>query len=93
MAAGSAALDAENRKKTKYAELLRNYTFVPFAVETFGVWGPDARCDAFSSKVGARLAEELRSTSFLRQRIDIAIQRGNALAVRASFKEDFMNVD
>jgi len=89
LAAGSAALGAEARKRTKYVDLLRNYTFVPFAVETFGVWGPEAL--AFSSEVGARLAAqtgESRSTSFLRQRIDIAIQRGNALAVRGTFSED-----
>jgi hypothetical protein len=88
-------LGAEARKRTKYVDLLRNYTFVPFAVETFGVWGPEAL--AFSSEVGARLAAqtgESRSTSFLRQRIDIAIQRGNALAVRGTFREDVaMNLE
>ena len=95
LAAGSAALGAETRKRAKYLDLSRNYTFVPFAVETFGAWGPEAL--AFSSEVGARLAVgtgESRSTSFLRQRIDIAIQRGNALAVRGTFGEDVaVNVD
>ena len=74
-------------------DLLRNYTFVPFAVETFGAWGPEAL--AFSSEVGARLAVgtgELRSTAYLRQRIDVAIQRGNALAVRGTFGEDVVRI-
>ena len=93
LAAGSAALGAETRKKAKYLDLSRNHNFVTFAVETFGAWGPEAL--AFSSEVGARLAVgtgESRSTSFLRQRIDVAIQRGNALAVRGTFGEDVVMI-
>jgi hypothetical protein len=41
LAAGPAALGAETRKRTKYVDLLRNYTFILFAVETIGVWGPE----------------------------------------------------
>ena len=84
-AAGSAARTAETKKRTKYAELSPTYEFFPFAVETFGAWGSDAL--TLSSQLGARLAlvtGESRSTSFLRQRLDIAIQRGNASAVRGT---------
>lgn len=88
LAAGSAAEKAESNKRIKYADLIPSYEFAPFAVETLGSWGPDAL--ALSSKLGARLAAltgEIRSTSFLRQRLDIAIQRGNAAAIRGSIPE------
>ena len=84
-AAGSAAETAESNKRVKYSGLGNAYNFVPFAVETLGAWGPDAL--ALSSALGSRLAAALgepRSTAFLRQRLDIAIQRGNAAAIRGS---------
>jgi hypothetical protein len=85
-AAGSAARTAEVKKRTKYADLSPSYDFFPFAVETFGSWGSEAW--ALSSELGKRLAlrtGESRSTAFFRQRLDVAIQRGNAAAVRGSF--------
>ena len=50
-----------------------------------GAWGADAL--AITSELGGRIAAitgETRSTSFLRQRLDIAIQRGNAAAIRGT---------
>jgi len=82
LAAGSAASEAESRKSAKYSELSVVHTFVPIAVETFGAWGPEAI--AFVSELGRRISAvtgEPRSTLFLRQRIDIALQRGNAASV------------
>jgi len=58
------------------------HTFVPIAVETFVAWGPEAI--AFVSELGRRIAivtGELRSTLYLRQTIDIALQRGNSASV------------
>src|SRR5271163_2285748 len=58
------------------------HTFVPIGVETFGSWGPEAT--AFISDLGRRVASisgETRSLMFLRQRIDIALQRGNSASV------------
>jgi len=49
-AAGSAALETESRESAKYSELGVVYTFVPIAVEFFGVWGPEA--SAFVSSWG-----------------------------------------
>jgi Reverse transcriptase (RNA-dependent DNA polymerase) len=89
LAAGSAAAGAESRKRTKYSELERTYTFVPVAVETFGAWGVEAL--QFTAELGSRLAAltgETRSTSFLRQRLDIVIQRGNAAAIRGTFNSE-----
>ena len=38
--AGKAAIGCEKKKDNHYEKLLRNYIFVPIAVETFGSWGP-----------------------------------------------------
>ena len=46
------------------------------------------QCDDLVSKLGRRLVTvtgEKREGTFLRQRVSIAIQRGNALACRGSF--------
>lgn len=86
LAAGAAAGTAESSKIQKYSDLVPNYDFYPVAIETMGAWGQQAL--ALTSQIGARLAVtsgDPRSTSFLRQRLDIAIQRGNAAAVRGTF--------
>ena len=85
MASGAAASVAEKRKRDKYSELATTYDFVPIAVETLGAWGADAL--VLTEELGGRIAVltgESRSTSFLRQRLDMAIQRGNAAAIRGT---------
>ena len=85
-AAGQAAVQAEKRKFRKYEELSDRYIFVPIVTETFGVWGPAAR--KFVAALGHKIAVhtgESRSTCFLRQRIGIEIQRGNAACVLGTF--------
>jgi hypothetical protein len=44
LAAGSAAVSAESRKRSKYASFVEsgNYIFAPVAVETLGAWGSSA---------------------------------------------------
>ena len=82
LATGVAASDAESKKSAKYSELKRNHIFVPFAVETLGAWGASAW--SLSSEIGARLSRKTgdpRATAFLRQNIDVAIQRGNAASI------------
>ena len=74
--------DAESKKLAKYSELIQNHVFVPFAVETLGAWGASAW--SLSSEIGARLSRKTgdpRATAFLRQNIDVAIQRGNAASI------------
>jgi len=85
-AAGSAATEAEVAKRAKYIGLGAGVTFVPIAVETAGAWGPEGW--RLISEVGKRLEEasgDRRSTEFLRQRISIAVQRGNAASVLGTF--------
>ena len=58
------------------------YCFVPFAVETLGVLGSEAR--AFLRDLACRLTSstnDQQSHQFLLQRVAVTIQRGNAAAV------------
>ena len=85
---GSAAEDAEERKNAKYSDLQGSYNFTPLGFETMGHWGPTAV--SFVHELGRLLAQttgEPRSTAFLRQRLSIAIQRGNSVAVRGTVPE------
>ena len=83
--AGAATQAAELRKHNLCASLSGLYRLCPFAVETLGPFGEEAR--DLVKELGRRihtLSGEPRSHSFLVQRISIAIQRGNAAAVLGS---------
>ncbi|KAI5639573.1 hypothetical protein NE865_07939 [Phthorimaea operculella] len=89
--AGSAAEFAAGQKHIKYAELERNYLFVPFAVETGGPWGREAK--KFVRELGRRLRDrgcDPRSGAYLAQHISLAIQRGNAAGVMGTFEPGFI---
>ena len=80
--AGTAAEIAAVRKKTKYVELVQKYVFVPLACEVTGVWCSEA-CD-FLNELGSRTCEvtgDKRETSYLFQRLYIALQKGNVACV------------
>jgi len=80
--AGSAALKVELNKSRNYADIIAGVDFIPFAIETSGVWGVHAL--TLVSEIGRRListTHEPRSTTFLRQRISVAVMRGNAQCV------------
>jgi len=80
--AGSAASTAEGIKTQKYASLAVAHEFVPIVIETLGTWGASAA--AFTNELGRRTAaitEDKRAASFLKQRLALAVQRGNAAAV------------
>ena len=82
--AGSAARAAEHHKRERYADIAQRYRFEPLAVETSGVLGP--AITKFTSDLGKRMTAqtgEKRETSWLRQRLSIAIVRGNAAAITA----------
>ncbi|KAJ4449385.1 hypothetical protein ANN_00784 [Periplaneta americana] len=86
--AASAAELAVKKKVNKYAHLLDNYNFVLFAVETFGPWNHDAK--VLVSQIGKILISitgDRRCTTYLRQRLSIAIQRGNAMSVLGTLPE------
>jgi hypothetical protein len=83
--AGSAAAGAEAKKQQKYSDLNVGIDFVPFAIETSGVWGEEAM--RLVTEIGRRTAvvtHEPRATAFLRQRISVAVQRGNAACINGT---------
>ena len=81
-AAGKIAAAAEELKAGKYAHLDQVYLFNPVAIETSGALGPHTA--AFLKDLGRRIHQETgeaRSSSYLLQRLSVAVQRGNAAAV------------
>ena len=85
--AGSAAAAAEVQKCQKYADITTGVDFVPVAIVTSGTWGEQAI--DLVKEIGRRIAEathEPRSTAFLRQRLSIAVQRGNAFCILGTFR-------
>jgi hypothetical protein len=80
------AASAEEKKGSKYQGLERDYIVQPIAVETLGGLGPSTL--AFLVELGRRIATSSgnqRAAEFLRQRIGIAVQAGNAACVKESF--------
>ncbi|XP_055329947.1 uncharacterized protein LOC129582458 [Paramacrobiotus metropolitanus] len=86
--AGAAAILAEEKKSRTYLYLNGRYIFAPIAFETMGSWGPSAI--ALIKELGKRLRDhtgEKRSHEFLRQRLSLEIQRGNAASVMGTMGE------
>ena len=79
---GTAANIRKTQKISKYNNLVNNYCFVPIGIETFGSRGQEGHklVKAICKKI-MEVTGEKRSTSFLFQRLSIAIQRGNANCV------------
>ena len=78
---GGVAAKAERDKCAHYRPLVDEggYIMKPFVIETSGVWGGEALL--LSKDIGDRLKEatgEHRSVAFLRQRVALEVQRGNA---------------
>jgi hypothetical protein len=96
--AGKAAIGGEKRKDVTYEKLLRNYIFVPIAVETFGSWGP--RGIKFIKEIGRKIQEKTgnkNATSHIIQAISMTVQRGNATSIMGTLGplrklEDFFDV-
>ena len=64
-------------------EIAITHAFVPLAFETLGAWG--VQCQRFVSELGRSITiitGDTRETSYLWQRLSIAVQRGNAIACR-----------
>ena len=79
---------AEDEKVKKYAGLADRFDFYPIGFETFGSWGPSA-IDILG-QIGERIKEhtgDLRTMDFLRQKISIEIQRGNAVSVLGTVQQ------
>ena len=82
---GSAANKAEQRKNSHYSSLTVSYRFEPIAIETTGVMGKST--SKFISELGRRLTGvtgDKRETSWLRQRLAVAVVRGNATSIQAT---------
>ena len=85
--AGYAANQAERRKTEKYHHLVGQLIFHPVGFETFGPWGDSAK--ELIAHIGKRITEhtgDKRATEFLRQRISIEIERGNAISVLNTYE-------
>ena len=75
----SAAEIAAARKTTKYSSLSGTHNFFPVAMETLGPMSVSAQ--EFLAQIGRRLTDATtypRETTFLFQRLSVAIQRFNA---------------
>ena len=80
--AGAAASHAAEAKIQKYESLSASHFFVPVAIETTGVWCEEGL--NFIRELGRRtslITSDPRETSFLLQKISVAVQRGNAISV------------
>jgi hypothetical protein len=78
----SAASRAEKRKIHKYRALSDRYIFSPVSVETSGVLGPETI--SFLSCLGSKAAKrsgDKCETTWLYQRISLAILRGNCFSI------------
>ena len=87
---GSAARSAESNKSKKYRALSDRFHFQPFAVETSGVIGPSSL--SFLRSLGNRISDitgDLRETSFLLQRISLAIVRSNTMAILSASRQTY----
>ena len=77
--ARAVAAKGEHDKRAKYATLLGEYCLVPFVIDTAGVWGEAAL--KLVKDIGARITAktgEKRAAAFIRQRVAVEVQRGNA---------------
>jgi len=84
--AASAAEAAATRKDDKYAEISRVHLFFPLAFETMGPINQVGQ--DFISELGRRISsctDDPRETSFLFQRLSVAVQRFNAVSFTYSF--------
>ena len=80
--AGCVAALSEERKAAKYSHLTPTYLFTPVAIESSGAIGPQSR--AFLQELGRHVQLELgdtNATMYLLQRLSVAVQRGNAVAI------------
>ena len=85
IAAGTAANKAEKRKVHLYSGLQDRYRFEPVAIETMGVAGQSTA--KLIAEIGRRMTGctgDKREPHWLRQRISIAVVRGNASSVLAT---------
>ena len=79
---GAVAEAAEERKKHKNSHLDQCHSFVPVAIETTGVFGPETM--DFMRELGRRLQLVSADNNSLIQRLSVAVQRGNTASILGS---------
>ena len=87
VSAGLIAEQSSARKLSKYSELAINHIFVPIAMESFGPICAEAL--TFLSELGRRISVvtgDMRETTFLFQRLSIAIQRFTCVLFKSYLK-------
>ena len=87
--AGAVAEFAATKKTEKYSGLPPEFQFVPLAFETLGP--PNGEAVELLNDIGRRTREitgEIRESQFLFQRINILLQKFNAVAFHGSFITD-----
>uniref|UniRef100_A0A1X7TN01 Uncharacterized protein n=1 Tax=Amphimedon queenslandica TaxID=400682 RepID=A0A1X7TN01_AMPQE len=84
-ATGAVAAFAESRKMSKYTNLPQSLLFCPLAIESLGALGPRSRhlIHHLDRRIRHLMGEE-NSTSYLLQRLSVAVQRGNTSLIRDS---------
>ena len=83
--AGAAAAHSSTIKLQKYADLVPTHHVVPIAVETLGPWGVESL--EFVRELGRRTSlttGDPRETTYLLQRISVAVQLGNVASFSGS---------
>ena len=88
---GAAANKAEDHKRKFYSRLTDRYRFEPLAIETSGVYGKSS--GKFVAEIGRRIMAktgEKREVSWLRQRLSIALVRGNAISILSTGGSKFL---
>ena len=78
--------EAERKKSAKYSHLERSHYFVPIAVKTFGMFGPEG-CSFCGTLVIVSSTQDSLSYLHLKQRLSVAVQRGNLVSVSGSSLE------
>jgi len=71
----------DSTEQDKYSRLASTHIFYPFAIETAGTWHEMAI--ELTQEIGRRITtitEDTRETTFLFQRLSMALQRGNAVS-------------
>ena len=84
--AGVAADNAASNKEAKYRQLANSHIFIPVAIETAGSW--NHRAVELVQELGRRMTavtEDTRETTYLFQRLSVALQRGNVVSFHSTF--------
>ena len=92
--AGAVADQAERRKTAMYNHLLPTHLFYPVSIETSGAFGEETA--HFIQEIGRRLQDKTndpQAYQHLLQRLSVAVQRGNVLAVLGSINSNDTYVD